>query len=227
MKQRLVIVLTGGPGGGKTTLIDDLRRDPDWTNHFVTLPETIFSANQTNISLKEPLFQRVMVNLQIGIEDGLLRALDSADPRVILCHRGSLDPLAYWLQRGWPEAEFFEFTHTTRAEHYCRYAAVLHLVTAADGAACAYKRWPHAHRPEDAETAIQLDRWLEQAWRSHPHYFRLDNDRRDWLEKSVAARRILADIVEGREIQARGTYVRNLRQREWEHRPEGESQAYS
>jgi predicted ATPase len=195
MQQRPVIVLTGGPGGGKTPLIDDLRRDPAWTNRFVTLPETIFYATQTNISVKEQLFQRVMVNLQIALEDGLQRALDPADPRVIICHRGSLDPLAYWLRCGWTEEEFFAFTNTTREAHYQRYTAVIQLVTAADGAPEAYTRWPQAHRPEEAEDAIWLDRWLEQVWRGHPHYFRLDNDRRNWPEKSAEARRILANLI--------------------------------
>jgi hypothetical protein len=98
------------------------------------------------ISSREKLFQRVMVYLQMALEDGLVRALNPDDPRAILCHRGSLDPLAYWLDRGWQEEEFFTFTGTTLEMHYQRYAAVLHLVTAADGAIAHYKRWSDAHR---------------------------------------------------------------------------------
>ncbi len=41
-----------------------------------------------------------MVHLQMAPEDGLNRALDLDDSRAILCHLGSLDPLAYWLDRG-------------------------------------------------------------------------------------------------------------------------------
>jgi hypothetical protein len=136
-----------------------------------------------------------MVNLQIALEDGLQRALNPADPRVILCHRGSLDPLAYWIQRGWSEDEFFEFTETRLEDHYQRYTAVIQLVTAADGALWAYSRWPHAHRPEEAEDAIRLDRCLEQIWGKHPQYFRLDNEGRDWQEKSAEARRILERMI--------------------------------
>jgi len=50
-------------------------------------------------------------------------------PRLVLCHRGSLDPLAYWLAYGWTEGWFFACTVTTRQEHYSRYDAVIHLVT--------------------------------------------------------------------------------------------------
>jgi len=95
-------------------------------------------------------------------------------------HRGSLDPLAFWLQRGWSEREFFAFTDTRLEEHYLRYAAVLHLVTCADGAPWAYTRWPDTHRPEAPEDALRLDSWLQQIWGGHPHYVRLDNVGRDW-----------------------------------------------
>jgi Flp pilus assembly CpaF family ATPase len=91
---RLVIVLTGGPGGGKTTLVEELARAPAWVGRFITLPEAICAMRYLNISPRETLFQRVMVHLQIALEDGLNRALDSDDSRAILCHRGSLDPLA-------------------------------------------------------------------------------------------------------------------------------------
>lgn len=174
---RSVIVLTGGPGGGKTTLIEELVRDPAWGRRFVALPEAIYAMRYLNISPREKLFQRVMVHLQMALEDGLNRALDSDDPRAILYHRGSLDPLAYWLDRGWPEEEFFAFTGTKREEHYRRYTAIIHLVTAADGAAAHYTRWPDAHRPEQIEDAI-----------------RLGNEGRDWAAKAKEARDILSDL---------------------------------
>ncbi len=197
MKRRAVIVLTGGPGGGKTTLIEELLRDPAWSSRIAYLPEAIFFMRQVGISSREKFFQRVMVHLQVALEDGLNRAFSRGEHRVTLCHRGSLDPLAYWLDRGWPEAEFFGFTGTTRKEHYRRYKAVLHLVTAADGASEHYTRWPEAHRHEEPEDAIRLDRLLHQVWRGHPRYHRLDNEGRGWAAKSRAARSLLTELVLG------------------------------
>ena len=133
-----------------------------------------------------------MVHLQLSLEDGLHRALGPDDPRLILCHRGTLDPLAYWLDRGWPEDEFFAFTETQRQDLYRRYTAAIHLVTAADGAAWAYKKWPEAHRPEEPADAIRIDRLLQQAWGGHRNYYRIDNEGRDWQAKSGAARESLA-----------------------------------
>lgn len=189
------IVLTGGPGGGKTALIRDLASDPAWRNRFLALPEAIAVAGQIGISLRERLFQRLMVEVQAGLEDAVARSLEPNDRRFILCHRGTLDPLAYWLDRGWPEKEFFAFTHTSQEEHYARYAAVIHLVTAADGAAEHYRRWPEAHRLETIEDAIRLDRLLERAWSGHPHYCRIDNTGRDWIAKAAIARATLAAVV--------------------------------
>jgi hypothetical protein len=189
-----VIVLTGGPGGGKSALLADLVQDPKWAGRFVAIPEAVQYARFVNISPRGKLFQRAIVHLQMALEDGLDRALGPTDPRLIICDRGSLDPLAYWLQRGWPEEEFFEFTATSLEDHYRRYAAVIHLVTAADGLRWQYARWAAAHCREEADEAIRLDRWLQQAWSGHPKYFRVDNEGRNWPAKSKEARGILSSL---------------------------------
>ena len=191
-----VIVLTGGPCGGKTTLIDELSHDPTWVGRFAALPEAIFTLRNINISPQERLFQRVMVQMQIALEDGLKHALEDEGPRLILCHRGSMDPLAYWLDRGWPEGEFFEYTETSWEMLFRRYSAVIHLVTAADGAIEHYKKYPQAHRPETPQQAIQLDRLLQRVWSKHPRYFRIDNDGRDWSVKAGKAQKILAQLYD-------------------------------
>lgn len=189
-----VIALTGGPGGGKTTFITDLARDSQWVGRFAALPEAISLMRDMHISPREKLFQRVMVHMQLSLEDGLTHALGPDDTRLILCHRGTLDPLAYWLDRGWSEDDFFTYTETCREDLFARYSAVIHLVTAADGAPDHYRRWPDAHRPETLEQATYLDRLLERVWHGHPHYFRVDNNGRGWEAKSDEAKRILGRV---------------------------------
>jgi hypothetical protein len=193
-EERPMVALTGGPGGGKTTLIEELARDPAWARRFAALPEAVSLMPHTGISPREKLFQRVMVHLQMALEDGLNHALDRDDPRAILCHRGTLDPLAYWLDRGWPEEEFFAYTETAWEKHYRRYTAVIHLVTAADGAEEHYTRWPEAHRPEQIEDAIRLDRLLHQVWHGHPRYFCIGNERQGWEAKAEKAKSIFDSI---------------------------------
>jgi tRNA-Thr(GGU) m(6)t(6)A37 methyltransferase TsaA len=193
--RRKVIALTGGPGGGKSSLIEDMRNDPEWGNRFVALPEAVQYARFINILPGEKLFQRAIVQLQIGLEESLKGTFGSGDDRPIICHRGSLDALAFWRQRGWPESEFYTFCGLGRSEHYQRYTAVIHLVTAAEGVSREYTRWPQAHRPEEPDEAIQLDHWLEHAWKEHPNYYRLDNQATDWETKSRRARDILKSII--------------------------------
>jgi hypothetical protein len=188
---RPVIVLTGGPGGGKSTFIDDLRADPRWCDRFAALPEAAHFARFSGISPNEKLFQRLVVRTQLALEQGLDEALGPEDGRLILTHRGSLDPIAFWQLRGWDPAEFYTYTGLSREDHYRRYAAVIHLVTAAEGVPAQYTRWPQAHRPEEPQEAIQLDRWLAQAYQDHPQYYRLDNNGRDWTTKSHEAMEII------------------------------------
>jgi len=192
---RKLIVLTGGPCGGKTTLIEELGQDPACHGSFLALPEAILAAGRVGVPIRERLFQKLMVETQRGLEDALVRSLDPSDTLFILCHRGTLDPLAYWLDRGWPEDEFFTFTGTKREDHYQRYSAVIHLVTAADGAEEHYASWPEAHRPEQIEDAIRLDALLHQVWRDHPRYYRLGNKGRDWAAKSEKARDVLSGLL--------------------------------
>jgi predicted ATPase len=56
MRKNTLIVLTGGPGGGKTTLIEELLGVSAWSNRVVALPETIFLLGQVGISPREKLF---------------------------------------------------------------------------------------------------------------------------------------------------------------------------
>ena len=86
------------------------------------------------------------------------------DRRFILCDRGSLDPLAYWLARGWEQERVLPIHRYHPGKHYRRYTAVIHLVTTADGAEETYRYWPAAHRSETPEQAVRIDRLLRRRW---------------------------------------------------------------
>jgi predicted ATPase len=187
------VVLTGGPGGGKTALLRELRAEDPRACRWLLVPEAAPLLFQVGLDARRQDFQRAVVRLQTALEDACRGA--ARPGQVLLCHRGTLDALAYWLHRGWAEDEFFAFTATTRGQHLGRYAGVLHLVTAALGAEEHYRRWPDAHRPETAAQAAQIDRLCGRAWAGHPGYVRIDNAGDGWAGKARAARGRLDEVL--------------------------------
>ncbi|WP_119071419.1 AAA family ATPase [Aggregatilinea lenta] len=190
------IVLTGGPGGGKTTLMRELRADDPSAKRWILVPEAAPLLFQAGLNGHEPAFQRAVVRLQIALEE--ICAESATSDQVLLCHRGTLDPLAYWLRNGWNENTFFDFIDMTREEHFHRYYGVVHLQTAAIGADAFYIRWPHAHRPETIEQAAQTDLLCTYAWQEHPNYAFVDNNKRDWDAKSQIAHHTLTNWLKNK-----------------------------
>jgi hypothetical protein len=188
-----IVALTGGPGGGKTTLLRELRAEDPEARRWIAVPESAPLLFQAGFNAREPSFQAAVVRLQLALETAC--AALARPGQVLVCHRGTLDPLAYWLRNGWDEADFFALTRMSPEEHLQRYAGVLHLQTAAIGAASHYRRWPDAHRPETPEQAAETDHFCAHAWSRHRAYCFIDNDGQDWPAKSRAARAALAGLV--------------------------------
>ncbi len=188
-----LFVLTGGPCGGKSSFIHEICQDPVLGGLFLSLPEAIFVSGGIGIKREEKLFQRLMVETQFALENALRSVVASEDHRYILCDRGSLDPLAYWIYQGWNESEFFNYTRTNIESHYNRYKAVIHLVTTADGAIDYYKSTQNIYRNEEIDQAIRIDRLLHQVWCGHPAYYLVDNVNQNWKTKYKEAVSILMD----------------------------------
>ena len=131
----------------------------------------------TNWDLRYRISDFRIRNYELGV------ALDRTfDNEIIICHRGTLDPLAYWLKNSWARNEFFEFTKTDLKTHYQRYNAVIHLQTVASNSPKNYKRYPHAHRGETPEQANILDKLLYEIWCKHPNFHFIESNK-DWYVK--------------------------------------------
>ncbi|MBW1756030.1 MAG: AAA family ATPase, partial [Deltaproteobacteria bacterium] len=125
------IVLTGGPGGGKTTAADLFRREIG--EKVVIVPETatmLFMGGFPRVG--EPkaraATQRAIFHAQVGLED-VQGALYPG--RVLLCDRGTIDGAAFWPDEA-PEG-FFESLGTSLERELTRYDAVLFFESAAVG----------------------------------------------------------------------------------------------
>ncbi|MGZ5970702.1 MAG: AAA family ATPase, partial [Polyangiales bacterium] len=93
---RCRIVLTGGPGGGKTTAADLFRREIG--ERVVVVPESatlLFSGGfprSREVHARKSA-QRAIYHVQRNLED-----VQSArySQRILLCDRGTIDGAAYW-----------------------------------------------------------------------------------------------------------------------------------
>jgi CYTH domain-containing protein len=110
---------------------------------------------------------------------------------VVLYDRAELDNRAYM-----GENEFAtvlrEATRQSPGEAAARYDAVVHLVTAADGAQEFYTTENNEARTETVEQAIALDKAVQDAWLGHPHFTVVGNDAGSFDRKLT---RILATVL--------------------------------
>lgn len=170
------IVFTGGPGAGKTSIIDIIyRRYPDI---FITIPEAasvLYSGGFPRIKKKDAIVhtQRAIYFLIKEIEDMYLKLYPD---RIQLCDRGTLDGVAYWPEN--ENEDFLTSTKTTLDKEFERYDYVIYLRSPRNPEL--YRLSPV--RKEDHKIAVEIDIKTEKAWENHPRIFKID-DEKDFLIK--------------------------------------------
>jgi predicted ATPase len=181
------IVLTGGPGAGKTAVLELIRQS--FCKHVKVLPESAGIVFGGGFPREEDLeCRRAAQRAIFYVQRELEVSAESQSPAVVLCDRGTLDGLAYW--PGAP-ADFLASVHTTRAEQYARYDAVIHLRTpAVDNG---YNR-QNPLRIESAAAAAEIDRHIFEAWNEHPLRFVVDATE-EFLDKAADALAILYKLL--------------------------------
>jgi len=159
------IVLTGGPGGGKTTAADLFRREIG--EKVVLVPEAatmVFSGGfpRSTQPMAIHAAQRAIYEVQRNLED--VQAALYPD-RLLLCDRGTVDGAAYW--PGEPHHFFDEVGSSLEAE-LARYDAVIFFESAAVGGIGIEGGNPI--RNESMEQAVELDHKLRKLWSKHPKF---------------------------------------------------------
>ena len=157
---------------------------------WVLVPEAAPWLFRAGLNASEKSFQAGVVHLQIALEDACAQAAPCE--AVLLCHRGSLDPLAYWLAAGWNEKDFFDCVGFSRDALLQRYAGIIHLQTAALDAEDHYLGWPDAHRRETPAEARTIDGLCRRAWNGHHRQTFIENHGRNWAGKSHVLRQTLS-----------------------------------
>ena len=160
--ERRRIVLTGGPGAGKTAVLELVRSM--LCRHLRVLPESAGILFGGGFPRANSRAGREGAQIAIFAVQRQLEAIEEAQepPVLALCDRGTLDALAYW--PGDPEV-FWRKVGSTRETELSRYAAVIHLRTP-DGRQGYDNRNPL--RTETAAEAAALDLRIMGAWDGHP-----------------------------------------------------------
>jgi hypothetical protein len=177
--QRRRIVLTGGPGAGKTALLELIRQS--FCSHVRVLPEAAGVVYGGGFPREDDIpcrraAQRAIYHVQRELEV----TGDSHDAAIVLCDRGTLDGLAYW-----PGAadDFWTSLGTSLDQELERYDAVIHLRSPTD--ALGYNH-VNPLRIESAARAAEIDARIVEAWSGHPRR-RLVEPSARFLDKAAQA----------------------------------------
>lgn len=163
----LMVVLTGGPGAGKTAVLEASKKI--FCRQVAILPESagiVFGGGFPR--LKSPTgrqaAQRAIYHVQNEIEE---LVNDEKRWSLVLCDRGTLDGLAYW--QGSHDSYFRSF-NTNFKKEYNRYDLVLHLRS--PGRAMGYN-YENPLRTETPEEAEKIDRKIKAIWKNHKNYIEI------------------------------------------------------
>lgn len=175
------VVLTGGPCGGKTTSLAHLTEQLEKHGYRVfRVPEAatlLFTGgvSRPDIGLDEIGFQTNLMKLQMFLEDTYsAQAKACGEPSVVLIDRGVMDALGFMDHSKWQALlDHNDWTEVGLRDK--RYDAVIHLVTAAEGAEEFYTCENNEARGELSEEARIVDHKLREAWLGHSHYRIIDN----------------------------------------------------
>lgn len=189
MKKCCRIVLTGGPGGGKTTAADLYRREIG--EEVVIVPEAatiLYLGGFPRVGEVDvrKATQRAIYNVQLNLEDAQAAHFKS---RVLVCDRGTIDGAAYWPG---PEEEFFDHVGTTLENELSRYDAVIFFETAAVGDISIEGGNPA--RVESNAQAVIIDQKLRNLWSKHPNFVLVPHNK-SFIKKVTTGLDEVAKIV--------------------------------
>jgi predicted ATPase len=180
------VVLTGGPGAGKTAVLELIRLF--FCEHVKTLPESaaiVFSGGfprGPELDSRQAA-QRAIYHVQHELES----TEDVDNAAIVLCDRGTIDGSAYWPGPG----ELWPAVGTTIEAELARYDAVIHLRTPTSAEDYAGR---NSVRIETVEEAGVIDARIAQAWSGHPRRFTVEATA-DFLTKAAEAMQLLRDEV--------------------------------
>ena len=209
------IVLTGGPAGGKTTLISRILHEfkPEDGWRVFTIPETAtelisgFGIRPFGNCMSMLAFQDFVIADQIHKEQLALDAAEIVpeDNILLIYDRALMDDKAYISDEEFREV-IARFDGRTEEKVLANYDAVLHLMTCAKGAEFAYNLGNEA-RTESIEYAREMDDRTLRAWSGHPNLRIIDNSEDFETKMNTAMREIYRVLGEAEPMVEKRKYL--------------------
>lgn len=181
------VVLTGGPGAGKTAVLNLAQQQ--YCQHLRVLQESasiLFGGGFPRLQGEEEskAAQRAIYRVQLELE---VIGAARGDSHLLLCDRGTVDGLAYW--PGEPDGFLLE-SRTTLEKEYARYDAVLHLRTPPAG----LYEGDNGVRTESSAQALRIDDRIAEVWSGHPNVTTITSAD-DFLHKAERALTLITALM--------------------------------
>jgi predicted ATPase len=184
---RKLIVVTGGPGAGKTAVIELVRRSLCEHVHVVReAAGVVFGGGFPRT--QDPAGRRAAQRAIFHVQRELEAVASSGNAAVLLCDRGTVDGVAYWPGPG----ELWSEVGTTGHDELARYDAVIHLRTPTADAGYNHQ---NPLRFESAVEAGAIDARIATAWADHPRRYEVAATS-DFLIKAARAIEILRGEIQ-------------------------------
>lgn len=187
MNSFIKVAITGGPSGGKTTLIEALKKELG--QGCAIVPEAASILYRGGFPrYKDP---KVVAHTQVAIywTQKELEALicHVSQKNLIVCDRGSLDSAAYWPEDA---GDFFESIGSSKEKEIERYDWVIHL----DTASIDYYDTSNPIRTETFHEAWELNARIKEAWAGHPRRIVITHNE-DFLSKMTTSLAVIKAIL--------------------------------
>lgn len=183
-----LVVLTGGPGAGKTAVLELVSKV--LCEHVAVLPEAasiLFGGGFWRLDSRSGKMaaQRAIYHVQAELQT---LVLEEKKWSMALCDRGTLDGLAYWPGK---ESEFFTALHTNLEKELQKYRAVIHLCSPSSENGYNYQ---NPVRVESADLAAKIDSRIHDIWKMHPNYHVIESTD-DFITKAHRAVKLIQSFV--------------------------------
>jgi Cdc6-like AAA superfamily ATPase len=162
-----LVVLTGGPGAGKTAVLEFVRKA--LCEHIAILPEAasiLFGGGfwRLDSDAAKRAVQKAIYHVQDEMQNLVIQEKRWS---LGLCDRGTLDGLAYWPGT---ESEFYSVLQTDKDNEFQKYKAVIHLRSPTLEMGYNYQ---NPIRTESAELSFKLE-IIENSKCKKPSFFTLN-----------------------------------------------------